>query len=249
MQSASRLILNPHILNMRNNLILGGVLALAATVPAHGADFFDTSAAGSLIDLGVRLGVNTTNRNLNKEVFNVWNHNSWGTGVNVGAVVNMNFRNYLTIQPGIFYQSRSGQYAYVNIDGYDSDGVAEYMMQYGKDRSYNFTIPVMCCIHFNLSDDIRWDVEAGPYLQLKLKSSVNGDFSYPVYDNPMANPEAYIPIEARKTDFGMKFGTGLRILNHYLVAVHYEAGWLHPWKDSRRGGRNKGWIFSLGYDF
>lgn len=233
---------------MRKNIFLAA-LAISLAGTASAAEFFDTSAAPSLIDLGVRLGVNTTTRNLNKDVFNVWNLNSWGTGVNVGAVVNINFRNFLSIQPGLFYQSRSGKYSYVNINGYDEHGVAQYMVQYGKDRSYNFTIPIMACFHFNLSDDIRWDVEAGPYFQLRLKNSVNGKFEYPLYDNPDANPELYVPIEARKNDFGMKFGTGLRILDHYLVAVHYEAGWLSPWKDSRLGGRSKGWIFSLGYDF
>lgn len=233
---------------MRKNIILA-FLAFSAASTSMAADFFDTSAAPSLIDLGVRLGVNTTNRNLKKEVFNVWNNNSWGTGINVGAVVNINFRNYLTIQPGIFYQSRSGKYTYVNIADYDEEGVAQYKIQYGNDRSYNFTVPVMACIHFNLSDDIRWDVEAGPYFQLRLKNSVNDKFEYPLYDNPAANPVLYEPIKARKNDFGMKFGTGLRILQHYLVAVHYEAGWLSPWKDSRLGGRSKGWVFSAGYDF
>lgn len=233
---------------MHKHFFLTIALALAAVAPAGAADFFDRSAPASLVDLGFRLGINTTNRNLNKDVFNVWNLNSWGTGVDVGAVVNINFRNYLTIQPGIFFESRSGKYSYVNIAGYDNDGVAQYMVQYGNDRSYNFTIPVMASIHFNLSDDIRWDVEAGPYFQLKLKNSVNGDFSYPVYDNPLANPAAYVPIEAKKYDFGMKFGTGLRILQHYLVAVHYEAGWLKPWTDKRLGGSNKGWVFSIGFD-
>lgn len=225
------------------------MLTLATASTAGAAEFFDTSSPSSLIDLGVRFGINTTNRNLNKEVFNVWNNNSWGTGIDAGAVVNINFKNYLTIQPGIFYESRSGKYSYININGYTESGVPELMTQYGKDRSYNFTIPVMACIHFNLSDDIRWDVEAGPYIQLKLKNSVNGKFSYPVYDNPDANPADYIHIKASKCDFGMKFGTGLRILNHYVVAVHYEAGWLKPWTDSRLGGHNKGWVFSLGYDF
>ncbi|MDE5956683.1 MAG: PorT family protein [Muribaculaceae bacterium] len=233
---------------LRKNIFLLPLLLVAPAL-AEAATFFDTSVPESLMGVGVRLGVNTTNRNLNKDVFNVWNVNSWGTGVDVGAVVNINFRNYLTIQPGLFYESRSGKYAYVNTAGYDDDGVAEYMTQYGRDRSYNFTVPIMAQIHFNLSDDIRWDVEAGPYFQFKLKNSVNGDFSYPVYANPMANPVSYVPIESSKFDFGMKFGTGLRILDHYLVAVHYEAGWLKPWTDSRLGGRNKGWVFSVGYDF
>ncbi len=220
-----------------------------AASAAWSADFFDTSAPESLIDLGVRFGVNTSNRNLNKEVFNVWNLNSWGTGIDAGVVVDINFRNYFSIQPGLFYESRSGKYSYVNVAGYNEEGEAEYMTQYGRDRSYNFVIPIMAAFHFNLSDDIRWNVEAGPYLQIRLKNSVNGDFYYPVYTNPAANPTDYVAIKCTKGDFGLKFGTGLKILDHYVVAVHYEAGWLKPWSDSRLGGRNKAWVFSLGYDF
>lgn len=225
------------------------LLGICGSSAAFGADFFDKGPASSMLGLGLRLGINTTTRNLDKKVFDTWNHNSWGTGVDVGVVANINFRNYLTIQPGIFFESRSGKYTYINVAGYDAQGVAEYMTQYGKDRSYNFTVPVMVSIHFNLSDDIRWDVEAGPYFQFVMKNSVDGDFNYPVYTNPDANPADYIPIEGRKFDFGMKFGTGLRILDHYLFAIHYEAGWLDAWKESRLGGRNKGWVFSVGYDF
>ena len=235
---------------MRKTIITAAVIfGLCSAAGADAATFFDTSSAESLINLGVRLGVNTTTRNLNKEVFNVWNLNSWGTGVDVGAVVNINFRNYLTVQPGLFFESRSGKYSYVNIAGYDSEGVAENLVQYGNDRSYNFTVPIMACIHINDSEDNRWDLEAGPYFQFRLKNSVDGKFSYPVYSNPDANPANYVPIKASKFDFGMKFGSGLRILDHYLIAVHYEAGWLKPWSDSRLGGLDKGWVFSIGYDF
>ena len=47
----------------------------------------------------------------------------------------------------------------------------------------------------------------------------------------------------------MKFGSSLTILNHYTVGFDYLAGWLDAWKGDTLGGRNKGWVFYIGYDF
>ena len=227
--------------------LMTAMTALGA-LPARGADFFDTSHPASLLDLGVRLGVNTSTRNLNNDVFNVWNNNAWGTGVDVGVVADINFRDFFSVQPGIFFESRSGKYSYVNVDGYDDEGAPELMMQFGHSRSYNFTIPVMASFHFNVTDGLRWTVDAGPYLQFGLKNTIDGECYYPVYMNPQGTPVGYEAVKARKSDFGMRFGTALEVLGHYTVGVHYNAGWLHPWSEKSLGGRNKTWVFSIGYN-
>lgn len=233
---------------MAINKFLGGlILATVFAGTAGAADFFDKSAPENLFNLGVRLGVNTSNKNVNKNVFDTWNCNSWGTGIDVGVVADLNFRNWLSIQPGFFYESRSGKYSYISTSSLALDG-PEYFAQYGRLRSYNFTVPILCSVHFNISDDVRWNVEAGPYLQFILKNSVSGDFSFPIYGENSALPITYSPINPSKFDFGLKFGSSLKILNHYLVGIHYEAGWLKPWKNANIGGRNKCWVFSIGYD-
>lgn len=228
-------------------LLLAFICLGPASVKAQ--EFFDTSAPEDLMNLGVRLGVNTSNRNLNKDVFNVWNNNSWGTGIDVGVVADINFRNWISVQPGFFFESRSGKYSYVNIYGYDDDQSRILMTQYGKDRSYSFIIPILASVHFNVSQDVRWNVEFGPYYQIVLKNKLNGDFSVPAYNSPDGLPAGYIPVHSSKGDFGFKMGTTLEILKHYLVGVHYEAGALRPWKDGNLGGHRKAWVFSIGYNF
>ncbi len=213
------------------------------------ADFFDTSMPEDLMNLGVRFGVNTSNRNLNKDVFNVWNCNSWGTGIDAGIIADINFRNWFSVQPGIFYESRSGKYAYVNVNNYTDEGDRILMSQFGRDRSYSLLIPIMACAHFNISDDLRWNLELGPYFQIVLKNSVNGEFSTPVIPSPEGLPAGYTAVNSTKGDFGLKMGSSLTILNHYIVGVHYEAGMLKPWNDSSLGGRRKAWVFSIGYNF
>lgn len=229
-------------------LVVATIMAFASN-QANAADFFDTSTPEDLMNLGVRFGVNTSNRNVNKDVFNVWNCNSWGTGIDVGVVAELNFRNWFSIQPGIFYESRSGKYAYVNLDGYTESGDRILMSQYGRDRSYSFVIPVMACAHFNISDDLRWNVELGPYLQIVLKNTINGEFYRPVVASPESLPTGYNAVNSTKADFGFKMGSSLTILSHYVVGIHYEAGALKPWTDSSLGGRRKAWVFSVGYNF
>lgn len=235
---------------MKKSLIFGALTAAALFAnTASAADFFDTSEPESLMNLGLRFGINTTNRNLNKNVFDVWNCNSWGTGIDAGVVADINFRDWISVQPGLFYESRSGKFNYINTAGYDADGDRLLLTQYGRDRSYNFIIPVMACVHFNVSDDIRWNVEFGPYLQITLKNSVNGEFQVPNATAPENLPTEYRQVNSTKCDFGLKMGSSLKILDHYLVGVHYEAGLLKPWQDGSLGGRRKGWVFSIGYDF
>ncbi|MDE6811064.1 MAG: PorT family protein [Muribaculaceae bacterium] len=232
--------------------ILTAVMAIILGITGlktYAADFFDTSHPEDLMNLGVRFGVNTSNRNVNKDVFNVWNCNSWGTGVDLGVVAEINFRNWFSVQPGIFYESRSGKYAYVNVNNFTEEGERILMSQFGRDRSYSFIIPVMACGHFNISDGLRWNVEIGPYFQIVLKNSINGEFSTPLSATPEGLPVGYNEVSSSKGDFGIKMGSSLTILNHYLIGIHYEAGMLKPWNDSKLGGRRKAWVFSIGYNF
>lgn len=221
---------------------LCALLLTLSALHARGADFFDTSAPEVPFRIGARIGVNTSNLTLDKNIFDRWNENSWGTGFDIGAVADIALRDYLVIQPGFFFQSRSGNHTYVNMVT-TPEGTAE-MIQYGHRRSYAFNIPVVCSIRFNLSDDVRWSVDAGPYISLILKNSLSSMLYVP------AGTEAGVTgIEPRKFDAGLKFGTGLNILGHYYLGVHYWAGATHPWKDSAAGGASKAWSFTLGYDF
>ena len=50
-------------------------------------------------------------------------------------------------------------------------------------------------------------------------------------------------------DFGFKMGTGLTLFDRYEVYAHYMAGCNNAWKKDIMGGRNKAWVFTLGYLF
>ena len=209
-------------------------------------DFFDTSDAPKFFTLSGRIGFNTSNRTFPSGHYNLWNHNSWGTGFNVGVLANLNFKEYLTLQPGLFFESRSGDYAYLTsyLD-YASRDQTHYEM--GHLRAYYFTIPVMGVVKFNLAERIKWMVEFGPYFQICLKETGQNDVIV-LYRQPQSNSYSQYIAEHRDFDVGFKLGTGLRFFDHYYVGVHYLAGACNAWKNPA-GGRNKSWEFSIGYDF
>ncbi len=244
--------------NYRKLLCLAVTVLSAASCLAGG--FMNTAAPRKLFNFGVRFGLNTTNRTVNNDVFNRWNLNSWGIGIDAGAVFDINFRDYLTIQPGFFYENRCGKYAYAF--NYINDlGDNDVMTQFGNVRTHSFVVPVMVGLHFNISSAVRWNVEVGPYLQFILKNSRGDGFKYADGDvaavtpaaeggsTPAVNQTHMRVAHASNFDFGLKVGTSFSVLRHYYIGVHYMAGWLDAWKEPELGGRNKGWVFSIGYDF
>ena len=57
------------------------------------------------------MGVNTSNRTLKSSAFpDCYHHESWGTGFDVGFVAGLNIRDYLAIQPGVFFETRGGNF-------------------------------------------------------------------------------------------------------------------------------------------
>ncbi|MDE6753370.1 MAG: PorT family protein [Muribaculaceae bacterium] len=213
---------------------------------AYASDFFNTEPTDKLFNLGLRLGVNASNKTFSHDYFREWNVNSWGTGFDAGVIFNINLRQYLTIQPGFFFESRSGHYSY--IQSYiNPAGEEDYFTQLGKSRAYYFNIPIMASIRFNLASSLKWLVEAGPYFQLKLHASDNEKIEVLTQSSSGDLTEGLA--STKSVDAGLKFGTGLLISDHYSFSIHYLAGGRDVWKAPYNGGRNKAWTFTLGYDF
>ncbi len=229
------------------------IMSLSCCLHVTAEDFISTDMPEKTFTLGVRLGVNTSNRTLGKDVVSTYNHQSWGAGFDAGVVADINFRNYLSIQPGVFFESKNGDYSLV-----ESFGKGSYMTQNGKRRVYNITIPVVASFHFNLTDNMRWDVDFGPYVSLVMNSKMKNNIVTYAKDPADVGIQNIDPIalKAKGTDFGLKFGTGMQLFNHYYVGVHYLAGLTTAWKDIESGnysyslgGRTKAWVFSIGYNF
>lgn len=240
---------------MKQRFITLVAAALATVSSAFAADFFSTGKCERLMGFGARIGVNTSNRTLGKNAFpECYHHESWGTGFDIGVVADLNIRDYLAIQPGFFFESRNGSYTLMGDAEGSGVGTPGVRMAQGGDRSsYNFTIPVMAVVRFNVADNVRWNVEAGPYVAFVLDSELkNKSFV-------TEGEGTYEPLFSQKgasVDFGFKMGTSLQLFGHYYVGAHYMAGCVPAWKEydfnnitKKFGGCTKAWVFSIGYDF
>lgn len=218
---------------------------LALTVSSAGAqNFFDTSAPDKFINFGVRLGINTSNQT-SPSYGKISNLDSWGTGFDAGAVVDINFRDFLSVQPGFFFESRSHNYSYISeaLTGGSIPDVANY----GHTRSTWFKIPLLASVKFNPASNLRWALEAGPVFGFGLGGSDKSHFFSPDYGWTRFKTGYFD--NRKKWSFGWKLGTTLRYAGHYLLGIHYEAGTSDVYKSDIVGGRHKAWVFTLGYDF
>ena len=122
-------------------LFLSLAMALAGILPAASQEFFSTDEPAQLFNLGVRVGLNTSNRTITGMTASVWNHNSWGVGFDAGFVADINLKNFISLQPGFFYETRSGAFAYQNT--LYAGEVHTTKTQVGKGREYLFTVPIV----------------------------------------------------------------------------------------------------------
>lgn len=218
------------------------LVSVASAVPASAADLLDTSVPTFPFSLGVRLGVNTSNVTISDALFPKYNKNDWGTGLEAGVVADIKFRNYIAIQPGAFFECHSGNYTYIT-----DLAPQNYQTQAGHLRSYHLTIPVLASVRLNVANIVRWSIDAGPYLSLKLGTG-KGDL-YNVQQTLGGLPLQDTRIERRACVWGLKLGTGINVLSHYYFGIHYMAGLTTPWKEASYDGHDKAWTFTIGYDF
>lgn len=226
-------------------LIAIAVIFSGLKVSAQSQPFFDTSDAANFFNLSARIGFNTSNRTVPPSNVSYYNHESWGTGFNAGVLANLNFKEYLTLQPGLFFESRSGNYATAS-DYEDLFNPLDVRYVLGHWRAYYFTIPVMGVVKFNLADNVKVSGEFGPYLQFQLKESGKGLEYFEFI--PLEGHYTHYMADWKKFDVGFKMGVGLQLYQHYYVGVHYLAGMCHAWSRPS-GGHNKSWMFTIGYNF
>ncbi len=217
---------------------------IGLSLNAAAADFFSAEPADHFFNLGVRVGFNTSNSSVSSKQLQSA-HSSWGTGFDAGVVADINFNDWLTLQPGFFYQSRSGNY-YTLRTFNDAPMATE-----GHTLYYMFNVPLLVSARFNLSDDLRWSVDAGPYVSFGLG---HNDTRQAVAGKEVVKYHLGYFDTRNRFQWGLKFGTGLQFKSHYYVGIHYMAGCRNVYdsathREQGLSGRHKSWVFTLGYDF
>lgn len=216
-------------------------VALMSVAGVRGAEFIDVSAPDKLFTIGARMGFNITNNTLGATLPNTsWDSSSWGSGFEIGAVADIAFRDWVAVQPGFFYQTRSHSFAMVY------NGVNDIHL--GHNLQYTFQIPILCSVRFNITDQVRWIVECGPYISFNLghdDSGITVSIDPEIVDWPVD-----FTTHRRCVNFGGKLGAGILLRDRYWVGAHYQAGFTNLYtSETPLSGHPKTWSFTLGYNF
>lgn len=221
---------------------------------ARAQEFFSTSEGSSLFTLGVRAGVNTSNRTISNKSWGIYNYQSWGTGFIAGVIADLNIRDYLAIEPGVFFESRGGHSSFIS-ETFVPSGDPYYITQEANRRNYSLNIPVLASVRFNVTGRLRWHIDLGPYFSFLLKSNL--DNKELISTRPDLDNRAPFAGHPSKMDFGLKIGTAFELSRHLYFGIHYEAGMVDAYRNEDLGnnllqvygGRTKAWDFTLGWNF
>lgn len=119
---------------------------------------------------------------------------------------------------------------------------------YSKDRPIYLDIPILAAYKFNISDNTKFVINAGPYLAFglggKCKFDEGGDYK-------LFKGEDGEDAEYSRFDLGIQYGIGLEIGEHYLVNLTGQNGFITPYDfpDGYDGDKPKNMTFSIGVGY
>ena len=239
-------------------LILSFAILSAFLMPtAKADDFMDTGVPSKAISVGLRFGINSSSQKMDLGSYsnNVSVNN--GTGWMVGGVVDLNVREYFSVQPGFFYENRRYGYTVIRHDG-DTQTLEN---EIGDTRYNMFTIPVLAVFRFNVSSHVQWNVAAGPYFGFSIgdgsdevekistrvgENNTTSAYNYKKFDRDFYGDGQW---QHKSFDWGLKIGTGIRINRHYSFSIYYMKGFKDISADRDWTLKNRSWNFTIGYDF
>lgn len=120
-----------------------------------------------------------------------------------------------------------------------------------KIKTHYLEIPVLAAAKFDVSDNMKFVVNAGPYLAFGLGGKEKyevGDVSesYKVFSKEDGAEEALM----KRFDLGLQYGVGLELSDKYLINLTGQYGFIDPFKgDSGESSHNIAFMIGVGYRF
>jgi len=151
-------------------------------------------------------------------------------GFHLGVGMDYGFSENWSLQSGLLISSKGYKY---------KEG--EYKE---TTRPIYLDIPILAAYKFNISDNTKFVINAGPYLAFGLggKNKVDGiDESEKVFGDD----------GWKRFDLGIQYGVGLEIGEHYLVNLTGQNGFISPYDfpDGYDGDKPKNMTFSIGVGY
>ena len=151
-------------------------------------------------------------------------------GFQLGVGMDYGFSESWSLQSGLLISSK----------GYKIEDV--------KVRPIYLDIPILAAYKFNISDNTKFVINAGPYLAFglggKCKFDEGGDYK-------LFKGEDGEDAEYSRFDLGIQYGIGLEIGEHYLVNLTGQNGFISPfdYPDGYDGDKPKNMTFSIGVGY
>lgn len=152
-------------------------------------------------------------------------------GFNLGVGMDYGFSENWSLQSGLMISSK----------GYK-------VKDYAKVRPIYLDIPILAAYKFNISDNTKFVINAGPYLAFglggKCKFDEGGDYK-------LFKGEDGEDAEYSRFDLGIQYGIGLEIGDHYLVNLTGQNGFISQfdYPDGYDGDKPKNMTFSIGVGY
>lgn len=118
---------------------------------------------------------------------------------------------------------------------------------YAKVRPIYLDIPILAAYKFNISDNTKFVINAGPYLAFGL----GGKYNYDEGEDPKIFKDYEDEKGWKRFDLGIQYGIGLEIGDHYLVNLTGQNGFISPvdYPDGYDGDKPKNMTFSIGVGY
>ncbi len=242
---------------MKRICYIAAVVAVCLICPTllRAMDLINTSRPENIIVVGVRAGFNTSNltNNYHSQFSGIASQKQqWRNGLTVGAVADINFTGYLTIQPGIYLSTRKNEYSIL------TDNTGFFELYNGKASCNYLTVPFLASFRMGVAELIQLQIDLGPYFAWGFGGKNRFTrFGY----NEVGMPKIFHSKAdyfgdgglAKRYDYGLKTGLGILAMGKFYIGAHYMYGCRNilqpvPLTDKQLKGHNKRWEFTIGYN-
>ncbi len=142
-------------------------------------------------------------------------------GFNLGVGMDYGFSENWSLQSGLMISSK----------GYK-------VKDYAKVRPIYLDIPILAAYKFNISDNTKFVINAGPYLAIGL----GGKYKFDGIDE---SEKIFGDDGWKRFDLGIQYGIGLELSDRYLINLTGQNGFISP----ADGGDPKNMTFSIGVGY
>ena len=152
-------------------------------------------------------------------------------GFKLGIGMDYAFTDSWSFQSGLMFASKGFK---VKEDGWKA-----------TQRPIYLDIPLLAAYKFNITDDIKFVIDAGPYLAIGLggKYKDDDDDDWKVFDDEGSNWKRF--------DLGIQWGIGVELGEHYLVNFTGQNGFITPYDfpSEYDGDKPKNMTFTIGVGY